>query len=1489
MFNRRYRENQMKVAKKIVRIFAIIIVCVILFNIILYLIFNIPSVQKYAADFAIDKLKPKLKTEMSIDKIRIKLFNTVEIGGLYVEDQKKDTLLFADKLSARVNIWNLLDNQLSIESVRLDNFTAKVYRETPDSAFNFQFIIDAFAPTDTIKKEPKKDPLKISINDIKLSNGTLCYDILSRPETPEKFNPNHFFVKNFNLDANILSLDIKHLIADINTLSFDEQKAGVKVDDLQGMVRSNGTKLWSDKIALTFNNSQLDVNKAVYDLDSKEFSLTAKSDMIDPRDAAIFSDKLTHLNKPFSFETDLAGKIPQAEIKKLTAKYGNQTAFTINGLISDFSKYGDANINVDITNFKTSVQDLQEFIRIGSPNFALGPQLESLENIELTLKAKGKLSNLNIVTRVNTSPGSLSSDGKGSADSKFQNININGQLITNNLQIGKIIGEQIGVDDLSLNTLAEVNIKKGELPTVSADGNIGSVFYKGYQYSDLAINGVYNGNQNNVIGHVFTDTEDNKFDLRADIGFGDQMKFDVQGTIDKLFLSPIITVEKWKNPYLTARINGKLQGKSIDDLVGNVVIDSTSLYDANFIYNPGPIYLQALSADGVGEKKIQVLSSIIEGEVSGNYSFAIIGVELMNALHSHLPTLIKEPRKKIVEEGTNLFKFNFLLKNTEDISYALSLPFVNVEPATISGTVDMVNTKSMLLNSYIPRLMFGQNDIRESKIDVNLGALSGVKVNANTYLVQENGYINAKLNTRAMNDSVTNTLFLNVNNNVAKADGSLNVSLGFLRDIEDNLVSNISISPSNFLFNGKTISILPSTIVYEKEKITVNGFEIRENKMLLLGIDGVASKKQEDAIRAFFNNTEIETILAAFNFSTFKGSLNGGVIVNQALADPLIRTDNFRIENIRTQNDTIGTLAIQGNWDVVKKGLSLDAIIKNNGDNYLTINGFVPTGSENPMDVDIKINDLPLAWIQPFAVSTFSQLSGTINSNINVSGKTNAPVTEGWIGINEGIMTVAFTNVTYKISDTINISPQNIGLNNLVIKDNNNHEARLNLSLSHNNFDGMSYNASVYMDDFLLLNNEQRTDEIAYGTLKLSGDININGSSSGIYGNANLRNKSRSKIRIELPQTAQATEYRGIIYINTPQDKDSLAFLRKNENANMRINTRLNTGIPINIQAILNVNPLLDAGVVINPTTGDALEINGTGQIRANYDSKAVPSIHLFGDYVAEEGKFHYNFQNLKTIDFNIREGSTVTLVGDPLNTQFNITAYNQVNADLATLSEGFTTQLANTRTSVNAVLEIQGNLEQMKLNYGIELPDASADVRQRLNSLISTDEQKNRQFAGLVLTGGFFPSEGSIGVAMGNSTAATLAVGQLSKGLDMLLAGVLNDNWSISTNVQSYDGSFETARMGVDLSTRLLDDRLRFSTNLSYGDKSTIASGQAFMGEFELEYDINNWLMIRAYNRANERFSKRAATTQGAGVVITKNAKTFKDLFKFSFRKKED
>ncbi len=1467
-------------AVKIIRILAIIIVSIILLNIILFLTFSIPSVQGYAANVALNKLKPILGTEMSIDGIRLKLFNRVQLEGVYVEDQQQDTLLYAGKLTARVNIMNLLDNTLSIKGVELDNFTAKVNRETPETPFNFQFMIDAFKSDKP--KDTTKTALKIEINDIRLKNGTLRFDILSQPHTPGHFNPDHLFARNFNLKGSLNSLDMKRLIADVDNLDFEELYAGIRVEDFKGMVRSEDTKLWSDRVSLTLNNSDIWVTGAQYDTYSKQFMLTAKSETIDPQDAAIFSDRFAHLNKPISFDVDLEGQLPKVVATRINVKYGSYTNVEISGLVSDYSKFTQSDLNVDIKDISVTADDLEALIRIGAPKYTSPEQLRALGNINLNLQARGKLSNFRYNGIVRTQQGDVTLSGIGLSDNGFKNFSFEGPVSADNIQLANIIGEKSGVNDVTLKTHAKLTRRRGSPLTVVADGSIVSALYKNYRYNNLNFNGTYSGR--NIAANINTDTELNKLNLFADVTFGNNLAFIVNGTVDRMDLRPFIEAENWIRPSITARIDGNLSGNSIDNMVGTLVVDSASLIDSTFIYNPGPIYLQAFADEGDG-KKLQIMSSFLEAEVTGDYYFSTVATEVMYAVHPHLPSLINQPRKQRAERGKNNFQFNILLKNTEDLSYAFSLPFYNIEPATIKGNVDMVSNESISLNAYVPRLMFGSNDIRETKIGLQNGPLTGINLNANTYLVQDNGHINARLNTVAASDSVNNRLFYDVVNNAAQSNGELLVSMGFLRDAQNLLTSNIRLHPTTVLFNGKSIDFNEATITQSKERIEIDNFGIRENGMLLLGIEGVASKNPDENVRAYFNETELGTILAAFNISNFTGSINGDIVVHQALGNRMIETKDFRIENITAHNDPIGTLQVEANWNKINSGLDLDVFLIDNGNKNLEIKGFVPTGKESkvPMDVNVLLNHFGMDAIRPFTPNIFSDLSGHINSNIHVTGSISEPITEGWFGIDEGVMKVAYTNVTYYISDTIRVNRDNVGLTNLVIRDQNNHTATLNLNLRHSNFGRMVYNASITLDDFMLLNNEARTDLMAYGNLKLSGDINVTGSPTGIYGEAYITSESKSEVIITLPQTAKAEEYGGVIFINTPQPSDSLAFLRKlDDSDNNRINTRVSSGIPINMRATLDLNPLLRAGVTINPTTGDALEVNGTGELSIGYNSKSSPSVHIFGDYIIDEGKFHYNLQGLRSIDFDIREGSTVTLMGDPRNTQFNITAYHQVKADLATLSPIFTYELNNTRVPVNALLEVRGNLERMDLQYDIELPESSSDIQQRVNSLVSTEEAKIRQFAYLVTTGNFFSAEGTPDLNFGPNMVTSYTANMLSKGLDALFASALNDNWSVSTNLQSTDGTFNNVRMGVDVSTRLMNDRLRISTNLSYGDNSTLAGQQAFMGEFELEYDIRNWLMLRAYNRANERFYRLAPYTQGVGVVVTKEAKTFRDLFKF-------
>jgi len=52
-------------------------------------------------------------------------------------------------------MWKLLRSDIAINKVELEGITATIKRQLPDTSFNFQFIIDAFAGNEKAVPEKK--------------------------------------------------------------------------------------------------------------------------------------------------------------------------------------------------------------------------------------------------------------------------------------------------------------------------------------------------------------------------------------------------------------------------------------------------------------------------------------------------------------------------------------------------------------------------------------------------------------------------------------------------------------------------------------------------------------------------------------------------------------------------------------------------------------------------------------------------------------------------------------------------------------------------------------------------------------------------------------------------------------------------------------------------------------------------------------------------------------------------------------------------------------------------------------------------------------------------------------------------------------------------------------------------------------------------------------------------------------------------------------
>jgi len=141
----------MKILKKVLKIFlrSILVLLGLLF--LVYLLIQTGPVQNFLAGKTTSYLSRELKTEVSLKKIGFSLLDKVDLNGLLIKDQKKDTLLYAGSLKLRVTDWFIFKKQIELKYIGLED--AVIYQNRKDSIWNFQFIINYFSQKPTTKKD----------------------------------------------------------------------------------------------------------------------------------------------------------------------------------------------------------------------------------------------------------------------------------------------------------------------------------------------------------------------------------------------------------------------------------------------------------------------------------------------------------------------------------------------------------------------------------------------------------------------------------------------------------------------------------------------------------------------------------------------------------------------------------------------------------------------------------------------------------------------------------------------------------------------------------------------------------------------------------------------------------------------------------------------------------------------------------------------------------------------------------------------------------------------------------------------------------------------------------------------------------------------------------------------------------------------------------------------------------------------------------------
>jgi hypothetical protein len=198
-----------KILLKFFKIIAWTVASVIFLLLLIAVAVQIPAVQNKIVQEAVAFLHNKIKTEVQLKHVSISFPKKIVLEGLYLEDQSKDTLVYAGKLSVDTDLWALTKHRIQLNDIALDNFRASVSRAEKDSAFNFDYIIDAFnTDTATVEADTSSAPWQFDVRDIDLTKIKVDYrDALTRDELLVSFSELSVGVEKFDLVNEVVHVD----------------------------------------------------------------------------------------------------------------------------------------------------------------------------------------------------------------------------------------------------------------------------------------------------------------------------------------------------------------------------------------------------------------------------------------------------------------------------------------------------------------------------------------------------------------------------------------------------------------------------------------------------------------------------------------------------------------------------------------------------------------------------------------------------------------------------------------------------------------------------------------------------------------------------------------------------------------------------------------------------------------------------------------------------------------------------------------------------------------------------------------------------------------------------------------------------------------------------------------------------------------------------------------------------------------------------------
>ena len=143
------------------------------FVILLFFIFQLPFVQHFLLKKVTSSLSAKLESKVEIQDMHIGFLSRISLDDVYIEDAAKDTLLFAERIDANINLnpITILRKGVIIYKLQLSGIDFILETKRGEEQNNLQFLLSKLFPDRTKDQNTKeKGGFQLDIRKLFLNN-----------------------------------------------------------------------------------------------------------------------------------------------------------------------------------------------------------------------------------------------------------------------------------------------------------------------------------------------------------------------------------------------------------------------------------------------------------------------------------------------------------------------------------------------------------------------------------------------------------------------------------------------------------------------------------------------------------------------------------------------------------------------------------------------------------------------------------------------------------------------------------------------------------------------------------------------------------------------------------------------------------------------------------------------------------------------------------------------------------------------------------------------------------------------------------------------------------------------------------------------------------------------------------------------------------------------------------------------------------------------